>query len=236
MFTRTLVSVFLISFSPTLFSKEENTKKLQEICQAAIEVSDAGWAAYSMIKFDVSKIVVEGQACIYKEPDKKCEESVSKIIANNLEHAILNKFAERYIKKLNDVCSPFIYDSNKKLKISEYKTEMPGSFIDKNPTQLIKLGYVPADNTFITLTRLPSGTSIDIEVNNFKKPGSKSVTHSCVNMSLFAKAIFSSEEDENKTQINGFFPTDVCIDLTKSSSSEETEKVLNFIFKKNNKK
>ena len=233
---RIISFIFLLSLPPIVLSKEENTKKLQEVCQAAIEVSDTGWAAYSLIQFDIEKIVVEGQACIYKEPNKKCEESVSKIIFNNLEHAVLKTFAERYIKKLNDVCSPYIYDANKKLKLPEYKKESQGSVIDKDPVQLIKLGYTPSDNTFLTVTQLPSGGSIDIEVNNFKKPGSKSVTHSCINISIFAAAISSKGGDENKTQTNALFPKDICIDLTKSSSAEETEKVLNSILKKNNKK
>jgi hypothetical protein len=228
-FLNICISVIAFSSAEAL-SKEMSSTSAKEICKAAIQASDAGWAAYSLVMSDLKKIEVKGNdLCIYKTAENaKCEESVSKIILNNLEHAVLYKFAAPYIEKLNSLCKPYFYNANGALKLPEFRPEFSGRFITKDASSLIKAGYTPGGSTILAVTRLPSDTSIDIEIQNFRRPGSKSVTHSCFDLSFMALAIYGAE-DGDRRQIDAFSVKDICIDLTQSSDLEQNEKILNKI-------
>lgn len=225
-----LANLFFAFMIPLNLSATEKFKhKEKEICEAALEASDAGWAAYTIVKEDVSAISISGEACTSREyATKKCESSVSQLVSNNLDHLMLQSFALRYINKLNALCAPYIHDSKGKLKFPKYDKVVSGSIVKTTETELIRAGYTPAGESTYKLKELPSKKTFELTSTYFKKPNSSKITHGCYELSVSAFASMT-DTDPELVQINGLFPLSICFDLTKDSTSEEFSKALSKI-------
>lgn len=217
--------VWLMLAATPGYASANDAQKLQEICKAAIEAVDAGWAAFGLLENDLNKISINGRACTNRETAwPKCESTLQKLISNNLEPRLMQYFAEARIGKLKKLCDKVIYDDNAKLAISP-RTWKEYALVDDDISELSKKGFYVFSTAIFIAENLPAGTKLSIETENLVGSGMTSPKYSCMAISVELLEFYGGEAVDLQ-RLDQFPVRSICFDLTRQVDSNLNAKKL----------
>lgn len=206
--------------------------KIMEICQAAIEASDAGWASYEMLASDLNKISIKGDACTSRKSAwPKCEPTVQKLLNNNLEPLLMAHFAKPYIEKLNKLCAPYIRDEKRAVKLPEFDGKTP-ALVMEDSAALLSKGFKHGSTRAVYFEKLPSNSLMTIEASVFLDPNTGVERYQCFDV-MVDFLNFTAAEGVSQLTVDQWPNTNLCFDTLRFVNTGDNEVTLKKIMSPN---